>query len=135
MKKIFFLLSLLLVLTSCNLDDEPKNEYVLLPVEDVVMPTEFNINEVNPILIKYRRPTTCHLYNGLYYNAEDYTRTVAISFVKLNENNCLDASEEGPYEVYLNFKPTEITTYHFKFWLGVNSDGQDEFLEYDVEVN
>lgn len=135
MKRIFVLLSLFFVLSSCNLDDEPRNENVLLPVEDVVMPTEFHLNEVAQIVVKYRRPTTCHLYNGLYYLAEGYTRTVAVNFVKLNENNCLDASDEGPFEVSLNFKPTELETYHFKFWLGVNDNGQDEFLEYDVEVN
>ena len=132
MKKILILFGFLFALSSCNLDDEPSRDFVLLPVEDVVMPAEFHLNEVNPILVKYRRPTTCHLYNGLYYDVDEYTRTVAISFVKLNESNCEDASLEGPYEVYLNFKPTELETYHFKFWLGVNDSGIDQFLEYDV---
>lgn len=135
MKKLIVLLSLFFSLSSCNVDDEPNNEFVLLPVEDVVMPAEFHVDEINPIVVKYRRPTTCHLYNGLYYDVEGYNRTVAVSFVKLNEKNCVDAIEEGPYEVNLNFKPTEATTYHFKFWVGVDDNGIDEFLEYDVEVN
>lgn len=135
MKKIFLFLSLFVLLLSCDLGDDVKNEYVLLPVEDVVMPSEINLNLVNPILIKYRRLTTCHLYNNIYYNIEGDIRTVAISFVKLNESNCLDASDDGPFEVYLNFKPTKIGVYHFKFWLGVDNNGVDEFLEYDIEVN
>ena len=55
MKKFFLIVSILFVLNSCSLDDEPKSEYVLMPVESVEMPAAgFNINEVNYIKIKYR---------------------------------------------------------------------------------
>ncbi|MCW1146873.1 hypothetical protein [Flavobacterium lacisediminis] len=136
MKKFFLILSILFVFNSCSLDDEPKSEYVLLPVESVEMPaTGFNINEVNYIKVRYRRPTTCHLYDDFYIEKDGYTRTVAIRAIKLNENNCEDATEEGPYEVELAFKPTEVETYTFKFWTGTNGQGVDEYITEDVVIN
>ena len=135
MKKLVLLLSLLFVFNSCSLDDEPNVEYVILPVESVEMPVNFNVNVINQIKIKYRRPTTCHLYDGLYYNYEGITRIVAINAVKLKSNTCENAIEEGPYEVILDFKPTESQTYLFKFWTGTNASGVDEYLEYEAIVN
>lgn len=135
MKKLVLLLSLLFVFNSCSLDDEPNVEYVILPVESVEMPVDFNVNVINQIKIKYRRPTTCHLYDGFYYNYEGNTRIVAINAVKLKSNTCENAIEEGPYEVILDFKPTESQTYLFKFWTGTNASGVDEYLEYEAIVN
>ncbi len=135
MKKIFLLISILFVFISCNLDDEPQSQYVLLPVESVEMPENFHVGVINQIKVKYRRPTTCHLYDSFYYQADGLTRTVGINAIKLNSNNCENATEEGPYEVMLDFKPTEIETYTFKFWTGTNSSGVDQYIEYLAEVN
>lgn len=136
MKKVSILLMFFtLLLVSCNLDDEPNSVDVILPVESVVIPSTMELNQESEILIKYRRPTTCHLYDGFYYQADGLTRVLAIYAIKLNENNCQNAEDEGPYEVIFRFKPTELVTYHFKFWTGTNLDGVDEYLEYDVEVN
>ena len=136
MKKVSILFIFFsLFLTSCNLDDEPSSVDVILPVESVIIPQIMELNQENEIMIKYRRPTTCHLYDGFYYQADGHTRTLAIYATKLNENNCQNAEDEGPYEVVFRFKPTDIGIYHFKFWTGTNLDDVDEYLEYDVEVN
>lgn len=124
-----------LLLVSCSLDDEPSSDEVMLPVESVTIPQIMELNLEHQIMIKYKRPTTCHLFNGFYYEINGLTRTIAISAIKLNENNCQNAEGEGPYEVAFKFTPTELEVYHFKFWTGMNIDGVDEYLEYDVEVN
>jgi hypothetical protein len=134
MKKVVYYLAMILVLVSCSLDDSPKSEPVSLPIESVIMPTVWPVDQLGAIKITYRRPTTCHLFNGFNYQInDDFTRTVSIEAVKLNDNNCIDASEES-YEVELNFKPTQLGIYHFKFWTGVDSSGNYTFLEYDVEA-
>lgn len=133
MKKAVILLTLILVIVSCSLDDTPKSESVSLPVESVIIPSEWPINQLGAIKITYRRPTTCHLFNGFNYQINDeFTRTVSIEAIKLNDNNCIDASAES-YEVELNFKPTELGIYHFKFWSGIDENGNNTFLEYDVD--
>ena len=135
MKKLVLLLSLLFAFNSCSTDDGDNFRFELLPVESVEMPVNFNVNVINQIKIKYRRPTTCHLYDGFYYNYEGITRIVAINAVKLKSNTCENAIEEGPYEVILDFKPTESQTYLFKFWTGTKASGVDEYLEYEAIVN
>lgn len=136
MKKIHILLMFFsLVLASCSLDDEPSSDEVMLPVESVIIPQTMELNIEHRIMIKYKRPTTCHLFNGFYYETNNLIRTIAISAVKLNENNCQSAEDEGPYEVAFKFTPTKAEVYHFKFWTGTAAGGVEEYLEYDVEVN
>lgn len=124
-----------LLFMSCNLDDAPSSVEVAIPIESVVIPQTMDLGQEYEISIRYRRPTTCHLYDGFDYQADGLTRFIAVRAVKLNENNCQNAEDEGPYEVVFRFTPTELDIYHFKFWAGTNIDGFDEFLEYDVEVN
>jgi hypothetical protein len=135
MKKIVLLLSILLIFNSCTLDDEPNAALVVLPIKSVVMPTAFNIDVNSQIIIKYIRPTTCHLFNGFYYRYEGDTRVVAVNAAVLNSSNCEAAAEEGTYEVVLDFRPKELKTYLFKFWTGTNAEGVDEYLEYEAVVN
>lgn len=136
MKKIFLLLSILLTFNACSLDDEPKSDYVLLTVESIELPaTNFVLNETNSIKVRYRRPTTCHLFDEFYVERNENTRTISVRAVRLNENNCEDASEEGPYEVDFAFKPTEAGTYLFKFWTGENNQGVDEYISEEIVIN
>lgn len=136
MKKFYILLMLFsLILVSCSLDDEPSSAEVMLPVESVTIPQTMELNLEHQIMIKYKRPTTCHLFNGFYYETNGLIRTIAISAVKLNESNCQNAEDEGSYEVAFKFTPTEVEVYHFKFWTGTAEGGVEEYLEYDVEVN
>ena len=134
MKKSVFLLFIIFTLFSCELNDEPKSEPVSLPIESVVMPSELGLNQLLLIKVTYSRPTTCHLFNGFnYVYTGEFTRTVNIEAVKLNDTNCVDASTES-YEVDLEFKPTKVGVYHFKFWSGVDENGNYTFLEYDIDV-
>lgn len=134
MKKFAFFLLIVFTVFSCALDDEQKSEPVSLPIESVVIADDWILNEEGIITITYRRPTTCHFFNGFNYQyTTEFTRTVNIEAIKLNENNCEDASLET-YDVDLKFKPTQIGIYHFRFWSGVDENGNYTFLEYDVDV-
>ena len=114
----------------------PKREIdkpFLMPVESVTMPATYTVGNISKIMIKYRRPTQCHIFNGFYYDINENVRTVAIQAVKLNQSNCPDDSE-NIYEVPLDFKPTTAGEYTFKFWTGVDANGVDQYLVYDVVV-
>ena len=134
MKKFFLMISVLFVFNSCDLDDEPKLDYVLLPVESVEMPAAgFNINEVNFIKVRYRRPTTCHLYDNFYVETNNHTRTIAIRTIVFEQNNCTPLTD-NLLEQYINFYVTGNGPFLFKFWQGKNEAGEDVFLEYEVPV-
>lgn len=134
MKKIFFTLFIIVVtVTSCTLYDEP-NQFEILAVESVVMPESYRVDSTSQIAVRYRRPTTCHIFNGFYYDINDFTRTVAIESLKLDQDNCTDATETL-LEVPLDFEPKKPGNYTFKFYTGTNiTSGEDEFINYEVEV-
>jgi len=133
MKKICALLALGLVLHSCS---KGEDRYIseLKPVFEVDMPTAFAKDSVTNIPIRYKKQSTCHLYNGLYYNREGLTRTVAINTIKINEDNC-QTDLNTNVQVNLAFRPEALGTYRFKFWIGEDALGVDQFIEYDAVVN
>ncbi len=133
MKKIILLLLVAITIGSCSLSDTPDRDFVLLPVESVMMPDAYTAGNICRILVKYRRPTQCHIFNGFYYDINENVRTVAIQAVKLNQSNC-PSDTESIYEVPLDFKPTTAGDYTFKFWTGVDANGVDQYLVYDVVV-
>ena len=133
MKKLALLLLIAIAISSCSVSDSGDRDFVLLPVETVTMPDTYTVGNISHILVKYKRPTQCHIFNGFYYDINENVRTVAIQTVKLNQSNCPDDSE-SIYEVPLEFKPTTAGDYTFKFWTGVNDSGVDQYVEYDVVV-
>lgn len=133
MKKIVLLILIAFAVNSCSINDEPDRDFVLMPVEEVIMPDNYTVGNISPIIIKYRRPTQCHIFDGFYYDIDESTRTVAIRAVKLNQNNCVDDTE-SLYEIPLDFKPAVEGNYTFKFWIGEDVNGVDQYLVYDVEV-
>lgn len=125
---------LALSVSSCDMGgNETPSEFVALPVDSVVMPTQFKADSTTVITVKYKRPTDCHIFNGFYYSIEGNTRFVAINAVKLNRNNCQVDNVEV-FEVPLNFRPATGGHYVFNFWTG-DVDGVEQYLSYDVEVN
>lgn len=133
MKKIISALVLCMVLASCSPEEESYNIEVL-PIAKVEMQTAFAKDSVTQIPLKYLRPSNCYFYENLYYQKDGLTRTVAIYNSKLNRDDCQTMTNDS-VRVFLNFMPTQLGTYTFKFWKGTNASGQDEFYEYQAVVN
>ncbi|WMI68878.1 hypothetical protein [Mangrovimonas sp. YM274] len=133
MKKILVLCTFLLTVLSCSLDDDgsPSFYYEILPVESVDMPEEFVLGETYPIYLSYLKPSSCYVYNNLYYDSELNQRTIAI-VDKVYVNDCIEYDEEEIEEVSFNFKVVSNGTYIFRFWQGEDENGND--LYYIVEV-
>jgi len=133
MKKIVFLLLIAISLTSCSLEDDSPNNfyYEILPVESVELPEEFVLGQTYEITVTYLRPTTCHVYNNIYYEAELNQRTVAVVTTVYQNNDCLPLIDQVA-EVTFNFMVNSNGTYVFKFWQGEDENGND--LYYVVEV-
>jgi len=134
MKSIFLSLALSFLLFSCD-TSSPESDQSLetLPVSLVEMPTKYAKDSITEIPISYVRPTVCHAFYDFYYFREGMTRTVAVVALKQNNESC--PVSQVTYTAPLKFKPTALGTYHFKFWTGTNSQGVDQFAEYDAVVN
>jgi len=135
MKKIFFLMLIGFSLISCELNDSNDGySIVVLPVAKVEMQNAFAVDSITNIPVKYLRPSNCHFFEDFYYEKNNFTRTIGIYCSKLNKDNC-QSFENDTIAVPLKFQPTELGTYQFRFWKGVDAQGQDVFEEHEVVVN
>ena len=135
MKKLVLSLSLLFVFNSCSVEDNQKFHYEILPVESVEMPSEFELGETYPIIIKYYKPTTCHGLNGFYFEKNLNIRTVAVQTVVFEDNTNCEQNTGELFEETMYFYVTNNGSYIFKFWQGTNEAGEDIFLDYEIPVN
>jgi hypothetical protein len=133
MKKLVLVFLMAFTAISCDLGSEDRTEYVLGPVQDVTMATAYKVDSVSEIMVRYKRPNDCHLFQGFYYNAVNSTRTVAIEYAKLDNTSYQD--DPTIYEVPLRFEPRAPGTYIFRFWDGTGTDGQDHFFVAEAVVN
>ena len=132
MKELLISLSLFFILSSCEVDQENVS-MVTLPVESVEMPAVFELGETYPIIMRYHRPSSCHLPYGIYYEKDLNVRICAVNNI-VREGNC-NQLDEYLVEESFNFHVTNTGNYIFKFWTGEDVDGNDTFLEFDVPVN
>jgi len=134
MKRVFFLLSMFLVLNSCSInDDVEKYHFQLAAVEEAILPDSFELDGTYEITLKYYRPSTCHGYDGLYYDKYLNIRTIAIRNIVYERNDCIPFDNELT-EVTFNFHVTNNGSYIFKFWKGTDTNGEDIYEEVEVPV-
>lgn len=135
MRKIILIIPFYFLLSSCELNSgQPELTLETLPVSEVNMPTAYAKDSITEIPVKYIRPTSCHFFNSFYYAKNNFDRTVAIYSARATQASC-QTDNVTIIEVPLRFKPTEIGTYHFKFWSGEDVGGLDQFIEYDAVVD
>lgn len=139
MKKLISILFLAVLtaftFSSCELGDDDNLNYhfELIPVESVVMPESFVMGQTYPIKVYYKRPTSCHFFEGFYYERDLNVRTVAVQASVIETTGC-DELDEAPVEASFDFVPTSNGTYVFKFYQGEDQYGNNVFLEYEVPV-
>ncbi len=135
MKKIALLLLTVFALNSCSLEGTEPNYYLeVLPVESFTVPESFDMNGSYEIKVKYKRPSDCHYYEGIYYEKDGDTRIFGVQTRVLNDNDCLPLNEE-PIEVKFNFVCTPgYTRYVFKFYKGEDANGNNIFEEVEIPV-
>lgn len=136
MKKTLIFLLLISGLSCSVSDDTPRSYTEFLPIESVSMPDAFIKNQTYTIYLTYNKPTSCHLFKDIYYVVNANQSTVAIvSDVYPASSDCQETITEE--ETSFNFRPTELGSYVFKFWQGINTESatnEDIYLTIEVSV-
>lgn len=134
MKKIVLFLIVITSFLSCSLDDDgPTYTYSVLPVDSYVVPASFTLGQTYAIKLKYQKPSACHIYQGIYYEKNLNTRTIAIQTAVQNDQAC--TTEIPPIsEVSFNFTVTNTGSYIFKFYKGKDTAGEDIFEDVEIPV-
>ncbi len=134
MKKIVLFLVVITSFLSCSLDNDSQTyTYQVLPVDSYVVPASFNLGKTYEIKLKYQKPTSCHIYQGIYYDKNLNIRTIAVQTAVQNNQVC--TLEIPPLsEVSFNFFVTNTGSYIFKFYKGEDAAGKDIFEEVEIPV-
>ncbi|MEP5340025.1 MAG: hypothetical protein ABJL44_07235 [Algibacter sp.] len=134
MKRLFIFSFILVMLSACSTNDDYVDfNFEILPVENVDIPTEFELGEVYPITVTYLKPTSCHTFNELYYLKNTNERTVAIIDYVFERDDC-ETLENELVESTFNFIVNSNGSYIFKFWQGEDNQGEDQYLTIEVPV-
>jgi hypothetical protein len=134
MKKIVLLIVLITSFIGCSINnDNTSYTYDVLPIDSYVVPTSFTLGETYVIRLKYQRPSSCHIFQGIYYDKNLNTRTIAIQTAIKNNQIC---TQEIPplSEVSFNFEVTSNGSYIFKFYKGKDANGEDIFEDVEIPV-
>ena len=134
MRNYWLLVLVAIGFISCNTDVEgDKFHLELLPIESAILPLEFKKDSIYELSFNYIRPSTCHVFEGFYYERNLNVRTIAIQTSVLEQNNC-EVASSIPVTQILEFKPTTETSYVFKLWKGKDASGTDIYEEITIPV-
>ncbi len=134
MKKIALFIVLITSFISCSIDnDNPSYTYHILPVDSYVVPTSFTLGQTYSIKVKYQKPSSCHIYQGIYYDKNLNTRTIAIQ-TAVQDNQFCTADVPPVSEVSFNFMVNNTGSYIFKFYKGKDANGENIFEEVEIPV-
>jgi hypothetical protein len=139
MKKVLLLGIIITSVLSCSLDNSTEEEFFfeILPIESVTLPNEMRYQESYTINYTYFKPSTCHIFNDLYYLSEGNFRTIAVINTVLNEVNnvvCQPLTDELEERSFTFFCSNNSGTYVFKFWKGKDENGEDVYTFVEVPI-
>lgn len=135
MKKLALLLLAVFAVAACSLnDDEPNYMLETLPVESYSVPDSLVLNQPTEIKLTYKRPSNCYFYEGIYYEKNANTRTIAIQTSVTTGEVCTPYTEDQIVSCSFNFVATGNGPYTFKFYKGEDANGNNIFEEVEVPV-
>jgi len=118
---------------SCDIEPDENFQFTALEVISADVPEFFELTQQHDIEITYRRPDACTFFHDFDISAESSTeRNIFVIGSSLIQNDCNETSSEG--NAVLRFTAIENVTYTFRFYTGVDENGEPIFLEYIVPV-
>lgn len=123
-KKALFVI-LVLVVSSCSVDEGDSYVHEILPVESIDLPHEFVLNETYFIDFTFRLPTSCHDFYDILVTTDNENRTVGVMSAVYDRSNCQEMGEENLYTSTFRFDVIYDQNYVFHIWKGKDNLGED----------
>lgn len=136
MKKIYYLLIYCGLLLNCSSNDFPidTTHLEVLPITNINFPEYFEYDQVYSIEYFYVKPTVCHSFYNLFYEANENERTIAVMNITYVNNFC-EPNEELETRFFDFHCTNEQGAYTFKLWQGKNDEGEDIYIYHTVPIN
>lgn len=136
MKSLKWLVGLFIlggILVSC-LDDEPTLEiaYQYRPIDSIQIDTIMPSRQVTEIKTFFTTTNGCQDFFDYEYSILGNERTVAVITSEILEESCTAVTEAQSFT--LQFKPESSGTYTFRFWGGIDENGDDIFIIREIEI-
>ena len=133
MKKIVLSFLMVFVLVSCSISDDADSfDLTTLPVKEAVVPSEFVFGETYQITITFDLPDGCHSFHSLFFQHDANERIVAANAIVTLEAACTLAIIEESHT--FDLVALQEADYVFRFWKGVDTNGENIFEEIVVPV-
>ncbi len=134
MKKVFLVLGLLGLITSCSLNDDngTNQQLVFVAIDSVQLPDTLVFGQQYELPISYTQPGNCYNFYDFQYEATDSTRYIGV----INTVNTSIACDSTPRvdTRKLNLDVRYDNTYVFKFYQGDDANGDAKYLTKNVPV-
>ena len=135
MKKVSILSFMLLLLISCSTDDAPFFFFEVTPVNTVSnVPDAFVVGQTDTLQVTFRRPSTCHAFNGFDITNDENVREISlVTKVVQGRGPCSDLDND------LRTAPLVITPeaageLNLSFFTGNNEAGEPTFATFNVPI-
>lgn len=134
MKKFLLLFVSLIVLSSCNIEnDNPPNFFTeIVPIQSVDTPSTFVFGETYQISMTYIRPNDCYEFNDFFYQVNLNERTIAVINTVYTDSQCNTLNEST--EVSFDFTVNNTSLHIFKFYQGTDINGVDQYHIVEIPV-
>jgi len=131
-RKIFFVIFAIVLMVSCSDDDSYEYHYELLPIEEALVPEEFEYGQIYNISVKYIVPDDCYINSDILYEYNEDARNVAVISLVIDSNDCetIDLEQELTFQVHA----LQRSPYIFRFWQGDDDNGEPVYLIIEVPV-
>ncbi|WP_299217329.1 hypothetical protein [uncultured Dokdonia sp.] len=135
MKNISIASIILLLLVGCSTDDAPFFFFEVTPVDIVSnVPDFFVVGKTDTIQVTYKRPSTCHGFNGFdIVNDGDVREIAIITKVVQGRTTCSDL-ENDVRTAPLVITPEEAGQLNLSFFTGNNEIGDPTFVTFNVPI-
>jgi hypothetical protein len=134
MKRFIIILSVFVFLSGCSLEDDNANdfEFQVMPIESVNMANSFVKGNTYVISMTYTAPSSCYEFYNFSYQVQGHERTIAVVNTVYNDPTC--EIEPKQVEVSMDFMVTGDDVYVFKFFQGIDEEGEDHYYVVEVPV-
>ncbi len=123
----------MLVFASCSIDDNsPVMHTEIMPIESVDIPEHFIQGQTHEIFVNYNRPSSCYQFYDFLYEINGNVRSVSVVNSVYTNATCVQQEELVTASFEFTVNGTE--TYVFKFYLGKNDEGVDQYHLVEVPV-
>lgn len=138
MKRLIFIFVIItsLFTSGCSLDDSEANfHFSPLRIVSANLPESFQLNQTYDITVIYELPDDCTSFSGFDITQSDTTvrNVVVFGAVRTDTNECIEEVKVAQTSFRFNCQYTD--TYMFRFWQGVDANGEQQYFEIEVPVN